>query len=378
MLDPDAPRPTLRQKIVKHVKTLLIATSVVIIVLGTLQTAMDYFMAPQQAETQPAADDDNRARPAPATTAPATTPSRPMPTPDGGPPAPGNDPGTTNSIGRSSAMFDPTPVLAIKQPPANSDITGSIARPAPGQKQSPAGTADPAINALPASFGPQLRTAAAGGDHSAQFEIAARYAEGRGVARNMDEAVHWLERAANAGFAPAQFRLAGIHEKGEGIKKDLTAARRLYIAAAERGHAKAMHNIAVLYAEGIDGKPDYRIAAQWFRRAAAHGVADSQFNLAILYARGIGIEQNLAESYKWFALAANTGDQDAARKRDEVATRLDQQTLTAAGLAAQTFTAQREPEEATSIKGPPGGWDRTTAAAQPAKPRPRSRTPATP
>ena len=64
---------------------------------------------------------------------------------------------------------------------------------------------------------------------------------------------------------------------------------------------------------------------------------------------------------------------DAARKRDEVATRLDQQTITAARLAAQTFNPQREPEEAISIKGPPGGWDRATAAAQPTKPKPRPR-----
>ena len=194
----------------------------------------------------------------------------------------------------------------------------------------------------------------------------------------MDEAVRWLERGANAGFVPALFRLAGIHEKGEGVKKDINTARKLYLAAAEKGHAKAMHNLAVLYAEGVDGKPDYRIAAQWFRRAAAHGVADSQFNLAVLYARGIGIEQNLAESYKWFMLAANMGDQDAATKRDEVATRLDQQTIMAAKLAVQTFTAQREPEEATSLKTPPGGWDRTATAAQPVKPKPRPRTPAAP
>jgi localization factor PodJL len=107
-------------------------------------------------------------------------------------------------------------------------------------------------------------------------------------------------------------------------------------------------------------------------------VSDSQFNLAILHARGIGIEQNLAESYKWFALVAGTGDQDAAKKRDEVAGRLDQQTLMAAKLAAQTFTPQREAEEATSLKIPPGGWDRASVAVQPAKPKPRPRAPATP
>ena len=77
--------------------------------------------------------------------------------------------------------------------------------------------------------------------------------------------------------------------------------------------------MAVLYAEGIDGKPDYKTAAEWFRRAADYGVADSQYNLAILYARGIGVDQNILESYKWLALAALQGDNDAAKKRDEIA-----------------------------------------------------------
>ena len=76
---------------------------------------------------------------------------------------------------------------------------------------------------------------------------------------------------------------------------------------------------------------------------------------------------NLAESYRWFALAAANGDGDAAKKRDEVAARLDQQTLAAAKLAAQSFVAEREPDEATNLKAPPGGWDQTPAA--PAKPR---------
>ena len=154
-------------------------------------------------------------------------------------------------------------------------------------------------------------------------------------------------------------------EKGHGVKKDLEAARRLYIAAADKGSAKAMHNLAVLYAEGIDGKPDYKIASQWFRKAASRGVADSQYNLGILYARGIGVEQNLAESYKWFALAAQQGDQDAGRKRDDVAARLDPQSLVAAKLAAQTFTAEPQPDEATNVKSPPGGWDRPASARRP-------------
>jgi localization factor PodJL len=90
-----------------------------------------------------------------------------------------------------------------------------------------------------------------------------------------------------------------------------------------------------------------------------------------LYARGTGVTQNYAESYKWFALAAIQGDQDAAKKSDEVAARLDQQSLAAARLAVKTWTAQPQPDDAINVKAPPGGWDTTASAAPTAKPKPQ-------
>jgi localization factor PodJL len=129
-----------------------------------------------------------------------------------------------------------------------------------------------------------------------------------------------------------------------------------------------MHNLAVLYAEGVEGTADYRAAAEWFRKGADRGVADSQYNLGILYARGIGVEQNLAESFKWFSLAAAQGDADALRKRDDIAKRLDAQSLAAAKLAIQTFTPEPQPDDAVNVTGPAGGWDATPAQANTAKP----------
>jgi localization factor PodJL len=130
-----------------------------------------------------------------------------------------------------------------------------------------------------------------------------------------------------------------------------------------------MHNLAVLYAEGGNNGPDYTTAAQWFRKAADHGVADSQFNLGILYARGIGVQQNLAESYKWFSLAAARGDAESGRKRDDVAKRLDAQSLAAAKAAVQTFIAEPQPDDAVSVPTPPGGWDAAPAAAAKRSPK---------
>ncbi len=227
----------------------------------------------------------------------------------------------------------------------------------------------PASERLPDAIGgPVLRAAALKGDPTAAYEIGVRYAEGKGVTANFDEAAKWYDRAAQAGVVPAVFRLGTIYEKGLSVKKDIDTARRYYMQAAERGNAKAMHNLAVLDADG-DGKgANYKNAAQWFRKAADRGVADSQFNLGILYARGIGVEQNLAESFKWFSLAAAQGDADSGRKRDDIAKRLDAQSLAAAKLAIQTFTPEPQPDDAINVATPAGGWDSAPVQAGAAKP----------
>ena len=252
--------------------------------------------------------------------------------------------------------------------PREADPTGSLDR--WNSAAAEANVSRDPLPAVPDKIPVSLRNAAAKGQPAAMYEIGIRLLDGKSVAQNTEEGIRWLERAAKSGITLANFRLGGIYEKGLGAKKDLIVARRYYIAAAEKGHAKSMHNLAVLYAEGIDGKPDYKVASEWFRRAADFGVADSQFNLGILFARGIGVEQNLAESYRWFALAALQGDRDAAKKRDDVATKLDAATLAQARAAVQSFTPQSQPDEALSVQTPPGGWDKPAAENVPSrKPR---------
>ena len=311
---------------------------------------------------------------APAKTPPATTPSAPHDVAPDSPPADNPDAAPVQIPGRQSALpqyGDITGSLPRRvPPPALSAAT--VATAAPVQTAAPAQISTPAlaVEKLPATIGgPALRAAAMAGDAAAEFEVAARFAEGHGVPPSNEEAAHWLDRAAQQGLALAQFRLGGLYEKGIGVKKDLVMARDLYTSAAGKGNGKAMHNLAVLYAEGINGPADYRTAAQWFRRAADRGIADSQYNLAILYARGIGVEQNYAESYKWFALGANQGDSDAAKKRDEIASHLDAQSLAAAQAAVQKWAAVQQPDEAISVKTPPGGWDQSP---QTAKTKPKS------
>lgn len=353
--------------ITSKIRALLVGASVVVIVLGTFKTAMTLLDTPQM---PPMENSSEQAAPAsapaehnarPATPSPAA-PSMISPTPVE---KQSNNSSAPNTLDGARIVIPPQ---AAVSPVTASDITGSIpAMPAAGAKL--AMIMVPPNERLPDGIGgPALRAAALKGDPAAAYEIGIRFAEGKGIAPNLDEAAKWYDRAAQAGVVPAIFRLGTLYEKGLSVKKDVDIARRYYLQAAERGNAKAMHNLAVLDADGGGKGANYKSAAQWFRKAADRGVADSQFNLGILYARGIGVEQNLAESFKWFSLAAAQGDADSDRKRDDIAKRLDAQSLAAARLAIQTFTAEPQPDDAVNVASPAGGWDQAPAQASPAKP----------
>ena len=386
--------PSLPGNLTQRLRKLIVAAAVVVIIVGGVHIALRLFEdAGTGASPEPRMESENP--PPPPAAAPATAPSAPaastqgpkviqLPVP-GASPAPAKEPpasappapvpsylapGTGTKPRRQSLnddlplppVPDVTSVMQLLPPPSN-------AAPAPAPPPVTAPAAAPLTDKLPVTIGgPTLRAAALAGDAAAQYEVGVRFADGRGVAQNGEEAARWLDRAAKGGFAPAMFRLGALYEKGAGVKKDLAAARDHYRAAAEKGHGKAMHNLAVLYAEGVDGAADYRAAAEWFRKGADRGVADSQYNLGILYARGIGVEHNFAEAYKWFSLAAKEGDKDAAKKRDDIAAHLDQQSLAAARSAIEQWTPLPQPAD----EAPKGAWDAPASPAPPAKSKPRN------
>jgi localization factor PodJL len=368
-------RAAVSSTITSKIRSLLVGASVVVIVLGSFKMAMT--MLDGGSAPRPPAVENSSASPVPAQ-APAddhaspaapgpAEPSMNSPTPDGRQSL--NDPGPADADGHASFAIPQLAIAAPTAPAAGGDVTGAIpVVPAPSVGK-PASVQIAPTERLPDAIGgPVLRTAALKGDPSAAYEIGVRFAEGKGVPSNLDEAAKWYGRAAEAGVVPAIFRLGTLYEKGLGVRKDIDIARRYYVQAAERGNAKAMHNLAVLDADGGGKGANYKSAAQWFRKAADRGVADSQFNLGILYARGIGVEQNLAESYKWFSLAAAQGDVDSAHKRDDIAKRLDAQSLAAAKLAIQTFMVEPQPDDAVKAPTPAGGWDGAPPQANTAKP----------
>jgi localization factor PodJL len=270
-------------------------------------------------------------------------------------------------LNRNTAA-DPTRQAAAQALPVDPTVVGSIAEvpadapraaPAPAQIVPPAPPMELSslVKAAPFSGSERLKQAAVNGNLAAIYEVGARLAEGRGVARDVKAAGLWLEYAAHQGFAPAQYRFGSFNREGIGMPQDAKMAFTWFQRAAEQGHILAMHNLAVLYAEGVTGSPDYASAASWFRTAAEHGVKDSQFNVAILYVRGLGVAHDMNEAYKWFSAAAGQGDPDAVKKRDEVAARLPKDKLAEAKEIAEAFRAKRPDARANEVTAPEGGWD---------------------
>ena len=202
-IGPARPSSTITSKI----RSLLVGASVVVIVLGSFKMAMT-MLDGGGARQLPAVENSSVPPvPVPAPAEDSATPATPAPAMT-----------SPTPIGRQSfndaAPADGSASVAIPQaataaPAAGSDVTGAIpVMPTPTAGKLPLVQIPPTEKLPDAIGGPVLRSAALKGDPAAAYEIGVRYAEGKGVATNLDEAAKWYGRAAagrrRAGDLPAR------------------------------------------------------------------------------------------------------------------------------------------------------------------------------
>lgn len=120
------------------------------------------------------------------------------------------------------------------------------------------------------------RKAAEAGDASAQFTMGSRYEDGRGVDRDMKEAIDWYRKAAANGNVEALAYLGVIYDRGRGVKQDDAEAATWYRKAADKGHGRAQFALGVfnLYGRGMPKNKDE--ARAWLERARDSGVRGAE------------------------------------------------------------------------------------------------------
>lgn len=127
------------------------------------------------------------------------------------------------------------------------------------------------------------RLAADAGDLKAQFRLAARFEDGRGVDRSMAKAIEWYRKAGDNGSAEAQQYLGVIFDKGRGVKQDNAEAISWYKKAAEQGQGQAQYNLGVFYFYGRGVAVDRDEAKKWFERARESGFEAASGTLKDFY-----------------------------------------------------------------------------------------------
>lgn len=119
-------------------------------------------------------------------------------------------------------------------------------------------------------------------DAVAQFRYAEMLRDGRGVAKNVREAVTWTRKAADGDLAAAQCQMGLFYMNGIGVARDEDKAVEWLRKAAAQNHAQAQYNLGIYYAKFTD-KEAVRLAVKWLKKAVEQDYADAQFNLAQLY-----------------------------------------------------------------------------------------------
>ncbi len=153
-------------------------------------------------------------------------------------------------------------------------------------------------------------------------------------------AIALLTKAADSGDVKSLNRLAKMYEKGDGIAKNMNEARKWTEKAAALGSKQAQHNLGVYYAEGDGANQDFKKAAENFTKAAKKGVTDSQFNLGAMSEQGLGVAKSKADAYYWYSLAAKNGDADAIKKSKEISNTLNPQEKGILDKKIQGFKAE--------------------------------------
>ncbi len=114
------------------------------------------------------------------------------------------------------------------------------------------------------------------GDINAQNDLGCCYYYGRGVVKNDEEAVKWLQIAAEQGQVDALYQLGLCYFLGTGVPRNEDEAIRLYWMAMQGGHAGA---VFLLHKLELDNSEEYRQLKTQANYGSTHIRNDKPLNI---------------------------------------------------------------------------------------------------
>ena len=249
---------------------------------------------------------------------------------------------------------------------------------------------NPCLFANESDFQLSLKKAESG-DSGEQFKVAIAYHYGKGVSKDFDKEMYWLEKASKNGHMEAQSTygfylvfpgpgrevnvIEGMHwliiaeSKGDesarhniekimrsglvDTEKEIAHLRELaesgyvpaqyylaesfseddeesfwwYKKASEGGDVRAQAVLSAMYFEGNGTKQNYRKAFDWAAIAAKNGHELAQLNLAVFYINGYGTIPDIEQAYAWTLIAASNGSKEAQQRKSDLESKLPSETI---------------------------------------------------
>lgn len=123
------------------------------------------------------------------------------------------------------------------------------------------------------------------------------------VENSTDKSLEWIllrcKAAANSGNTKAMVEMAERKMNGKGVQKDINEAIVWYEKAARSGNLDAMHTLGKIYLDQTLGCKDLEKGIYWYTKAADGGHSQAKKELGTFYKYGLNVKKNkkLAKQY---------------------------------------------------------------------------------
>ena len=144
------------------------------------------------------------------------------------------------------------------------------------------------------------------GSAEAQYRLSQTYLSGRGVARDLELGLKWLNLATERHYPPALIDLADLKLDPRNGMYAPDHAIALLRDAAGQGVVQAQRQLGQIFREGKVTAQDFTESLHYYRLAAARGDLESQYGLGELYRYGYGVDQNNNKALMWMSIAASS------------------------------------------------------------------------
>jgi uncharacterized protein len=176
-----------------------------------------------------------------------------------------------------------------------------------------------------------------------QFEFGNRNDKRQGAPHDDENALKWLQCAAESGNARSHYRLGDRYARGEGVLQNHAIAAKWYQLARKQGDevADLLHDLfereSFNLAFEFLRKEDYAFAFSEWEILARHSFdsAPAQYQLGEMYKYGRGIKQDFVAAFMWYDIAAYRGIDEAENSRDSIAKQMTPSQVESAKILAK-------------------------------------------